>query len=202
IQPAQSDETGTLTHLESAMLTDILVRPYGGVVSRIHRLKTSRRKGVAALKALEKRGLIAPEAVFTGASLIKLFDLTSEGRRFCQEQGLGPIPKPTEGGIVHRYLIHRAAQKLESEGWTVEKEARIHDHLILDLLASKGEQRLAVLVETGKSKAKENIEKTMASGFQELWVVSDAPSVHQAVEVFLRKHRDEMRITLYTSASL
>jgi hypothetical protein len=184
------------------MLKDILGYPCDGVVSRIHRLNTSRRKGVAALKALETRGLIAPEAVFTGASLIKLFDLTSEGRRFCQEQGLGPIPKPTEGGIAHRYLVHRVATKLKSQDWNVEKEAHIHEHLILDLLAAKEEQRLAVLVETGKSKSKENLEKTLAAGFQEIWVVSDAPAVHHAVEAYLRKHPAEARITLKTSSDL
>ena len=201
-QPTKHIVIGEPTPLEAAMLNDILDHPYSGVVSRINRLKASRRKGVAAQCSLEKRGLIEPETIFTGASIIKLFNLTPEGRRFCLEQSLGPIPNPTEGGILHRYLIHRAALKLQAEGWTIEKEARIHDHLTLDILASKGDDRLAILVETGKSNVKENLTKTLEAGIRDMWVVSDAPSVHQAVEAFLRKHPDESRITLHTSASL
>ena len=202
-QPDSDIESGTPTPLEAAMLKDILGHPFSGVVSRIDRLQTSRRKGVAALKTLEKRGILAPETIFTGTTLIKLFDFTPLGRSFCHEQNLGPIPNPTEGGILHRYFIHRAALKLQAEGWSVEREARVHNHLTLDILASKGEHRLAVLVETGKgSHVKENLDKTLKAGFGDLWVVSDAPTVHQAVETFLRKHPNKSTIALHTSASL
>ncbi|MCC6699783.1 MAG: ATP-binding protein [Candidatus Hydrogenedentes bacterium] len=201
-QPGPYDDSGSPTPLEAAMLKDILSHPYSGVVSRINRLNTSRRKGVAALRSLEKRGLIEPETIFTGTALIKLFTLTPEGRGFCHEQSLGPIPNPTEGGILHRYLIHRAALKLQAEGWTVEKEARIHDHLTVDILATKAEQRLAVLVETGKSNVKENLNKTLEAGLSDMWIVSDVPSVHVAVEAFLRKYPKKSRIALHTSASL
>lgn len=184
------------------MLADILRQPFDGVVTRIRRLQISRRKGVAALRALEHRGLIQPETVFTGASIMKLFDLTPEGRRRCQEQGLGPLPSPTEGGILHRFLIHRAAEKLEREDWTVEREAMVNDHLTLDILARNKDQRLAVLVETGKSDVKENLKKTLAAGFADIWLVSDNPLVQRVAGAFAKDAEGKVRVELKNSAQL
>lgn len=184
------------------MLADIVAQPFDGVVTRIRRLQTSRRKGVAALRALEHRGIIQPETVFTGASLIKLFDLPPEGRRHCHAQGLGPLPLPTEGGILHRYLVHHAAEKLKRDGWAIEKEAMVNDQLTIDVLAKKGEQRLAVLVETGKSDVKENLEKTVAAGFADIWLVSDNPVVQRVAEVFAKDNEGKVRIELKTSTQL
>ena len=62
------------TDLEVAMLRDILAHPLDGVVARIKRLAVSRRKGTAALKALEQREIVKPAHIYTGKSLLKLFD--------------------------------------------------------------------------------------------------------------------------------
>lgn len=153
------------TGLELAFLQDIVRHPYDGVVQRIKRLQTSRRKGTAALQSLEKRGLLKPVSIQTGQSTIKLFDLPKEGRALCHQQGYGPLPNVTEGGILHRYWVHHTAQKLRAEGWTVQTEYPVHNNLIVDIHAEKDGKTMAVLVETGKSNVEHNIKKTRLSGY-------------------------------------
>ncbi len=166
-----------LTPLEVEMLEDILQHPFQGVVQRVQRLRASRRKGAAALRALEERGALAPVTVFTGTSTMKLFDLTPSGTALCRSHGLGPLLQPTHGGIEHRYWVDRAAQRLESEAWEVHKEFRVADDLIVDVHATLNGRMLAVLVETGKSDARKNLEKTLAAGYEHIWVVTNSPKV-------------------------
>ena len=169
------------SELELAMLRDIVERPFDGVVKRIHRLQTSRRKGSAALKALEARGLIMPANVFTGSSVIKLYDLTPQGREFCKTVCTAPLPNPSVGGVVHRYWLHCAATRLRELGWTIATEHKVSDELVLDIHAQRKDSVLAVLVETGKSHVKENIAKTIAAGYLDVCVISENPGVARIV---------------------
>jgi hypothetical protein len=165
------------TPLEVELLGDILYLPFQGVVQRVQRLRVSRRKGAAALRALEERGEIVPVTVFTGTSTMKLFDLTPSGTALCRSHGLGPLLQPTHGGIEHRYWVDRTAQRLESEAWEVRKEFRVADDLTVDVHATLNGRMLAVLVETGKSDARKNLEKTLAAGYEHIWVVTNSPKV-------------------------
>ena len=97
------------SQLELDMLADIVRNPFDGVVQRIRRLGTSRRKGSAALNALAARGLTQGVNVFTGNAVTKLFDLTKQGRGLCHAHGIGPLPGPTEGGVEHRYWTRQIA---------------------------------------------------------------------------------------------
>jgi len=170
--------------LELAMLTDIVAQPFDGVVRRIHRLQSSRRKGVAALQALEQRGIIKPANIFTGTSILKLYDLTKDGRAFCRQYGIGPLAETTAGGIEHRYVIHEAATHLTAEGWTVKIEYHVSNDLIVDIYAQKERKTIAVLVETGKSNIQKNISRTKLAGFDEVRVI---PS-HRRQPILNTKH--------------
>ncbi len=165
-KPETSTAFPGITDLELAMLADIVNHPFDGVVRRIHRIQVSRRKGSAALKALEERGVITAAAIFTGTSLIKLFDLTKDGRAVCHANNIGPLPDMTHGGIEHRYWVTVTAEKLRSEGWTVKTEYQVSNELIVDIHAEKDNKAMAVLVETGKSDIPKNVKKTIAAGYE------------------------------------
>lgn len=175
--PANQTHEPAPTQLELTMLQDILEHPYDGVVKRIKRIQTSRRKGTAALHTLEKRGTIKSANIFTGTSLIKLFDLTKDGLALCQDNNLGPVPKPTEGGIEHRYWVHATARTLRANGWNVKMEHSIARDLTMDIHAEKDTQCVGILVETGKSNVKENLAKTAEAGYKKIWVVSQNSQV-------------------------
>ena len=185
--PKDQEKTASFsetTDLELEMLKDILTRPFDGVVKRIQRLQTSRRKGSAALKALEARGIVKPAVLWATSSLVKLFDLTPEGSALCRRLHLGPLPGPTEGGVIHRYWVHYVAEQLRTKKWNVQTESCTNDNVIVDVAAQKDGMHLAVLVETGKSNVRGNIEKALQAGFDQVWVVSTNPSVRQDVQRF------------------
>ena len=175
------------TELELAMLKDIVHHPFDGVVKRIQRLRTSRRKGTAALKALEIRGSIKPDNVSTGKALIKLYDLTKNGRALCHQHNLGALPDITEGGITHRYWTHHTAHALERTGWKTRRERQIDDSLTVDVLAEKNGRSLAVLIETGKSNVERNLHSAFKSGVQSVYVIAARPEVRQSIERRLSK---------------
>lgn len=165
------------TELERSMFRDILTHPFDGVVRRITRIYTSRRKGTAALQSLEQRGLIKPAQIYTGSSLIKLFNLTKLGRALCHAKNIGPLPHVTEGGIEHRYWVHAISEKLKSKGWKTKTEHKVATDLIVDVHAQQNTRLLAALYETGKSHIKQNLTKTIKAGYKEIWICSCNPDV-------------------------
>ena len=176
------NNTSEPTELEVAMLKDIVQHPFDGVVKRIQRLGTSRRKGTAALKSLEDRGAIKADNVFTGKALVKLYDLTKNGRALSHQHNFSPLPDITEGGITHRYWVHHTANELRKAGWTVKTEHRVSDELVVDIHAEKLGHTVGVLVETGKSNVRRNLTRIIQAGYQETWVVSDSPEARKAAE--------------------
>jgi len=176
----------SLSALETEMLQDIIENPFDGVVKRIKRVGVSRRKGTAALLSLENRGLVRPSNIFTGSSIIKLFDMTNAGRTVYQSLGLGVPSTPTEGGVEHRYWIHHVANRLKSDGWQTQREYEVSTDVTVDIHAQNGERTVAVLVETGHSNVKGNIAKTIKAGYSEVWVVSNSPRVRACVVSFLK----------------
>ena len=159
------------SHLELALVQDILNHPFDGVVRRSQRLQASRRKSVAALQTLEQRGIVKAASIFTGSSIIKLYDITNAGRTFCAHHAFGPLPNMTAGGVQHRYAVHGAAERLRAEGWTIKTEYAVSNGLIVDVHAERDGKTMAVLVETGKSNIAANLRKTASHGYNRIEVV-------------------------------
>ena len=182
------------SQVEVDMLADIVERPFDGVVQRIRRLGASRRKGTAALKALEMRNLVKAATFYTGSAMIKLFDLTSLGRSLCFRLHLGPLPDVTEGGIEHRFWIHHVDTVLRSSQWLTQNEYAVSTDTTIDIHAQKGERIVAILVETGASNIIRNVERAVQAGYREIWVVSNNPSVLSLKNGRLREAASKARL--------
>lgn len=174
------------SELECAFFRDIVEHPFDGVVQRIKRLGTSRRKGVAALHSLEQRALTKPANIFTGTSLLKLFDLTSDGRFLANALGC-KLPNPNEGGIEHRYWVHNAVRQMRKGGWTATPEYAASDDLIVDIHIECDNRRIAILIETGKSKVENNLVKTAACGYDVVVVASQRADVQRRIAKCFRQ---------------
>ena len=190
------------SQLELEMLKDIVSNPFDGVVKRIKRLSISRRKGTAALKAVEQRGIIKPATIFTGTAIIKLFDITPEGRTVCYNHTIEPLSPPTEGGVEHRYWVAHHATKLRAQGWTVKTEHRVSEELIIDVHAEKNGQSIAMLIESGKSNVKQNINKACNASYSEIQVISNNPNVAKVVKALSDKISGNTKVTLKKTTEL
>ncbi|NUM53494.1 MAG: ATP-binding protein [Candidatus Hydrogenedentes bacterium] len=174
----QSVETNSKpTDLERLMLQDLLTQPFSGVVDRIRRLGFSRRKATAVLRTLEEHGFIKPTFIYNGTALLKLFDLTEDGSRLCDGLNLGTPPPRSEGGVVHRFMVNRAANRLRETGWKARTEYRVADDLVVDIHAESKQRLMAVLVETGKSNISRNLKRTLAAGYEEVLIIAPTPEI-------------------------
>jgi hypothetical protein len=165
------------TDLERLMLQDLLTQPFSGVVDRIKRLRLSRRKATAVLRVLEERGSIKPAFIYNGTALLKLFDLTEDGSRLCDDLDLGTPPPRSEGGVVHRFMVNRTANRLRETGWKARTEYRVADDLVVDIHAETEKRLMAVLVETGKSNISRNLKRTLAAGYEEVLIIAPTPEI-------------------------
>lgn len=73
------------------------------------------------------------------------------------------------------------AQKLREQGWQTECEYKASAELTVDIHAEKDGRLLAVLVETGKSDIKRNIELVRNEGYAETWILATSPKARRAI---------------------
>lgn len=177
----QTPKSG-LSDLARLMLRDLFEHPFSGVVERIKRLGLSRRKATALLRALEEQGLVRPAHISTGQANLKLFDLTNEGIRLGEALELGTPPPPTEGGVLHRYIVQRVANTLEENGWDVNVEYSVASDLVVDVHAKREDALRAVLVETGKSAFIKNVKRTSDAGYEDIIIVTPTPDVAATIK--------------------
>ncbi len=151
-----------ISYEESQLLIDIVRYSSSTVVARYSRLKMNRRRGNIVQKALIEAGLIRPQDVITGQGRIVLFEVTKAGRQVLQDLG-HQIPDH-RNGIVHRYWKKRIARQYRKQGYEVEIEKPIDGRP--DITAVKGQRRIAIEIETGKSDVLGNIEADLGAGFE------------------------------------
>ncbi len=160
---------------EIRLLADVASRPLSTTVSRYQRLNLSRRRGNAVRQRLAQADIIQAVPIATRSGQVMLYQLTDAGRTACRSVGVDPGPAPREG-LDHRYWIKRAAEHFEKQGYEVTRSHQIEGNGIVDLLATRGGQRVAVEVETGKSDIRENLSKTQRAGFDRVVLVAVSPS--------------------------
>ena len=164
----------TMSREEIRLLADVASRPLSTTVSRYQRLNLSRRRGNAIRQHLAKAHIIEAVPIATRSGQVMLYQLTDSGRSVCRSVGIDPGPAPREG-LEHRYWIKRTAEHFEKQGYEVTRGHQIEGNGIVDLLATRGGQRIAVEVETGKSNVSENLRKTQRAGFDRVVLVAVSP---------------------------
>ena len=192
--PSSVINTVSLSDDEILLLKDILSSPNnGGVNSRYKRLKMSTRRGQNTRDALVRRGLAESHDVATPHGKVTLLELTEQGRRHTHRLGLGPLPPRHHVGPVHEFWRRHATLTLEANGYSVEREARIPGDGFVDLCATRGEERLAVEIETGDSNIKKNLRKVLEDGFSGLIVVAVTPHARTTLTALLDKLPAKLR---------
>ncbi|MFH1110728.1 MAG: hypothetical protein V1790_16255 [Planctomycetota bacterium] len=173
-------------------LSDIAARPLSTTVSRYQRMHLSRRKGNAIRHDLLTAGIIESVPLATRTGQVMLFELTDPGRQICNDIGVDPGPPP-RASLEHTFWAHRVAQQYENAGYDVALEHAVAGNGIVDVVAARANERLAIEIETGKSDIKMNIEKTRQSGFDRVILVATSPSAISACQRALESVPREAR---------
>ena len=198
------DEDSLLSKEEYCLFQDVLDHPgNGGVNARYRRLKVSTRRGQQLKESLLRQGVVESHDVATPRGKVTLLQLTEQGRRLAKRLGVSSLP-PRNVGPVHEFWRRHTVATLEKQGYTVQREVRIPGNGCVDLCATRGDERLAVEIETGASDIKGNLQKALEDGFTGVIVVAVTADAIQKVEDLLRRlsatHRK--KVTQWTTADV
>ncbi|NOG53116.1 MAG: ATP-binding protein [Planctomycetes bacterium] len=186
--PPPGSEQHEMTSDEIRFLADVAAQPLSTTVSRYQRLHLSRRRGNAIRQQLTKSGIIKPVPIATRCGQIMLFQLTDFGRTVCRHKDIDPGSDPQQS-LEHLFWIRKAAEFFEGRGYEVTREYAVDGNGIVDLLATRAGERIAVEIETGKSDVRENITKLQGSDFDRLVVLATSPSATAVCQRVVSKLR-------------
>ena len=158
-----------LTEKETLLFKGIIEHPFVGIAERYKRLGMTAEQGNKAKEDLFKKGVVEPEKVNTGKSQILLLKLTKVGEEIANELGYPLIRIDGQASLEHEYWRNRVAQYCRNFGYQVKFEVHVNGDS--DIVAEKGDLRIALEIETGKNgvnDAIDNIQKNLKAGFEQI----------------------------------
>lgn len=161
---------------QAALLKHIATHPFLSVTERYAQLQMSRRRGNRARKALERDQWVFPRRVRTERGVRLLLELSDRANRWLARHHT--TAAPVHGGLLHGFWAHESARRLKEHGWHVTTEARDSSGKVCDVEAVRGDDRLLLQIETGKSDWRGNaamLAKSTASHAAMLWVGPELP---------------------------
>ena len=164
----KQQEIGTQEH---SLLLDIAEHPLSVVSERYQRLGWSAHTGTKIKRKLLEKGLIEQEKVVVPNGSVTLLKLTNEGRALLASWGIQVKSLPKNASLEHEYYRELVAERYRADGYKVEKEVWIGQGKAVDLVATKGNERMAIEIETGKSNVEGNMRKCKEAGFEQVVVV-------------------------------
>ena len=102
---------------------------------------------------------------------VTLLKLTEAGKTLTESLGLKLKNLPKNGSLQHEYYKEMVDREYESKEHQVVAEYPLGGGKAIDLVAMKGDEKIASEIETGKSDAKENVRKCKKAGFENVKVV-------------------------------
>jgi hypothetical protein len=171
---------------ERELLKDIHHHPLSGVVERYKRLLWSRRKGNEYKNSLLDKELIGTEEIPTRSGRVVVLKLTSAGRDAIDEPTPDKEEELRKGGIHHEYWKKQYADRYVKQGYSVTLEKPIGGGKTVDIVAEKGNERIAIEIETGRSDILANVEKCLAIGFDRILVVATTEQSEMKVNSVLK----------------
>jgi len=164
-----------LTREEIRFVSDLVRHPLSTTVARYQRLHLSRRRGNAVRQSLQSAGLIEAIPIATRSGQVVLYQLTDDGRSVCRALGIDPGPRP-RASVEHGFWVQQAAAHFEKRGFDMTMEHPVPGDGIIDLLAERPGERIAIEIETGKSNIRANVKKLNAAGFDRLVFIATSPA--------------------------
>jgi len=157
------------------------------VGERYRRLKLHPETGNRLRKELLRAGFVEPLHINTGKARITLFEITELGRQYLREIGVEVKELRRRGSLEHQYWCSKVKEFYEGKGYNVEEEFSVNGGAV-DLMVQKGDERILIEVETGRSDAVGNVRKCLGVGdFSRILVVTTSGDVKGKIEKELLK---------------
>jgi DNA-binding MarR family transcriptional regulator len=180
-------EEGKISMQERSLLVDIAEHPLAVVAERFKRLGWTPYTGTKVKRSLLEKHFIEQEKVRTPNGSVVLLKPTEEGRSLLATWGIKLKALPKNASLEHEYWKKLVAERYRAMGYTVEEEVPIGQGKAVDLVATKGDKRIAIEVETGKSDATANIHKCLEAGFDGVICITKTSALMERILSDLRR---------------
>lgn len=158
-KPWEGSDKKEVGEAEKRLLEDILAEPFAGVQKHYDNLRVSSRNGHKIKEGLEAKGLLKPHEVTIPEGGTKIvLEITKPGVELLQELGHTCHHPYFANGAEHEVAKDQVARSLKTQGFHVTKEHRLPAGTV-DVYAKRGDERIAIEVETGKSNIQANLDK-------------------------------------------
>ena len=130
---------------------------------------------------LVKRGLIRIAEIHTEKGVVKLMEATERAVHILGEMGV-KLEKGKKESLEHEYWKTQVKTALEKKGFEVSEEKDF-----VDLVAIKGEDKIALEVETGKSDPVRNLSRDIMGDYTRIIIVALSEPAKLSIEKALQK---------------
>jgi hypothetical protein len=183
-----------LSPQERDFLIDVFTNPFSSMSERYKRLGFNNRLGNQIKDCLIRKGLFNPVGISVRNGRIKLLDITEKGAMILIQMGYERKLQKGEGGIEHEYWKRKIGDQYRKKGYEVFEEYEIGKGKKVDLLAKKGDERIAIEIETGKSDIEENIRKVSGLGCQVLFYAANGEVEGRIREILEREGFGDIKV--------
>ncbi len=176
LNQSRNSEGRYLSEDEFLFLHDVLKHTKDGVKARYKRLGFSGERGNNIKEQLVNRGWLRENIIKRGKTRQNHLSIPGKDKRDTIE-----CTASDRASLQHEYWKRYWAAKLEDDGYSVEMEAPCSGGYA-DILATKGNERIAVEVETGKSDIVANVKRALVGKVDRVIVVATDEAALRVVE--------------------
>jgi len=183
--PAASDR-------EMQLLRDVVEHPISTITARYERLGWNYKTGNGIKDTVIAKELATFDPVATPTGQVKILSLTARACDLLERTGV-PVARSRHGGAEHEYWKFVIAERLRAQGFAVTEEYALGGGKSVDLYAVRGEERVMVEVETGRSDVAANVKKCAGQDAEIVFVFTSSP-VRAAHEAMIRAALPAVRL--------
>ena len=108
-----------------------------------------------------------------------LYQLTDHGRSVASSLGIDS-GSPPRASLEHTFWARKVAQQFERDGFNVSYEQPVIGNGVVDVVAGRSDERVAIEIETGKSDITGNLAKLRGRGFDRVVLGATSPAAVSA----------------------
>lgn len=189
----------SVSERETQLLRDVVEHPISTITKRYERLGWNYKTGNAIKDSVIAKELARFDPVVTPTGQVKILSLTDRGSDFLERGGIS-VARSRHGGAEHEYWKFSIAAHLRGQGFRVTEEYPVGGGKTVDLFASRGDQRVMIEVETGRSDIPANVAKC-AGQDAEIFFAFTSAQARAAHEAMIRAALPEARLITTGEAS-
>lgn len=197
-EPARPREV-SVSERDTQLLRDVAEHPISTITKRYERLGWNYKTGNIVKDGVIEKGLATFDPVVTPTGQVKILSLTDRACDILEQTGVR-VARSRHGGAEHEYWKFVVAERLREQGFSVTDEYPVGSGKTVDVYAVRGDQRLIVEVETGRSDIVANVTKCAGQDAEIAFVFTNA-QVRSAHEEMIRAALPNARLITTAEAN-